>query len=77
MDIKFKLLPPTMPNFVFYEIPPQQKQNGVTFDNKIAVGTFTESEATDYGELMKQAFISHWNNIQRNKEKLDRLQSLS
>jgi hypothetical protein len=61
MERKFKLLPPTMPNFVFMEMPPRPKEEGIDFDRgKISITDFTREEAEEYGELMKQTFIKHW-----------------
>lgn len=62
MTKNFKLLPPTMPNFLFIEMPPRPRQEGVSFDNKIPITDLSEQEATEYAELMKQAFINHWKN---------------
>ncbi len=63
MQRTIKLLPPTMPNFVFMEMPPVSKQDGIDFDRgKISITDFTKEEAEEYGELMKQTFIQHWQN---------------
>lgn len=61
MERKIKLLPPTMPNYVFMEMPPVSKQDGIDFDRgKISITEFSKEEAEEYGELMKQTFIKHW-----------------
>jgi hypothetical protein len=60
MEKKFKLLPPMMPNYIFYEMPPRLKQDGVTFDNKIPIIELSKEEAVQYAELMAQTFINHW-----------------
>jgi hypothetical protein len=61
MQKTFKLLPPTMPNYVFMEMPPVSKEDGIDFDRgKIPITDFSKEEAEEYGELMKQAFIKHW-----------------
>lgn len=67
MNIEFKLLPPMMPNFISYEMPPSKRQDGIKFDNKISVADLTEQQAIEYGELMKQSFIKHWQSKVINK----------
>lgn len=50
-----------MPNFIHYEIPAGKKQDGFKpSNNVIPITELTQSEAAEYGELMKQAFIEHW-----------------
>lgn len=64
MKKEFKLLPPMMPNFIRYEIPAGQRQDGIKIEgNTIPVRDPSKEEAEEYGELMKQAFIEHWNNL--------------
>lgn len=61
MEKKFELLPPTMPNFISYKTSPRPRQEGINFDaNKIAIEDLSKEEAEEYGELMKQTFIQHW-----------------
>lgn len=61
MEKKFKLLPPMMPNFLPYETSPRPRQEGFKpNENRIPVSDLSESEAIEYGELMKQTFIKHW-----------------
>jgi hypothetical protein len=61
MKLEFKLLPPLMPNFISYEIPVGKRQDGFNLDaNKIPITELTQSQAEEYGELMKQTFIEHW-----------------
>lgn len=60
MEKKVILLPPTMPNFVRYEMPIGKKQDGFKTDRGFDIAEFTESEAIEYGELMKKCFIRHW-----------------
>lgn len=45
-----ELKPPMMPNFISTE------RDGIKFP----VADLTQTEAEDYGELMKQEFIRHW-----------------
>ena len=61
MEKKLEILPPMMPNFVFMKLPPVSKQDGIDFDRgKMPITDFTKEEAEEYGELMKQTFIAHW-----------------
>ena len=61
MNIKFKLLPPLMPNFISYEVPAGKRQDGFKPDsNKIFVGDLSEDDAKEYAEILKQEFIHHW-----------------
>jgi hypothetical protein len=62
MEKKFKLLPPTMPNFIAYEAAVRRRQDGVTWDTGLKVSDLSKEEAEEYAELMKQTFIVHWQN---------------
>lgn len=59
MEMKFKVLPPTMPNYVRLS------------DDKslVAIENFSQDEAEQFGELMKQTFIEHWEKLTK-KSKL-------
>lgn len=60
MQKTFELLPPTMPNFIFYKMPAGAKSDGFKSDkNQISVADLTPEEAEEYGELMKRTFILH------------------
>lgn len=52
MDLKFKVLPPIMPNYIRLS------------DDKslVAIEQLNQEEAEKFGELMKQSFIEHWKN---------------
>ena len=63
MEKSFKLLPPTMPNYIFYDVPVRTKQEGVNFDNKISIADLSEEEAVRYAELMKDKFMEHWTEV--------------
>ena len=62
MEKKFKLLPPTMPNFISMETPVGKRQDGIGEPRRISIAEFSEEEAEQYGELMKQTFIEHCKN---------------
>lgn len=70
MNIKFEILPPTMPNYVRYKQKPRLKQDGFKTDNGFPITDFTREEAMEYGELMKQEFIKHWE-IKMTQKSLD------
>ena len=59
MEIKVKLLPPLMPNFISMETPPRPRQEGLQERPKVRVCELSDIEAEEYGELMKQTFIKH------------------
>ena len=60
MEKKFEVLPPTMPNFVRFKKEAGLKQDGLKVDTGFPIEQFTEQEAEEYGELMKQTFIEHY-----------------
>jgi hypothetical protein len=60
MEKKIELLPPSMPNFVRFQLPATLRQEGFKQSEAISVKDFTREEAEEYGELMKQTFIKHW-----------------
>ncbi len=68
MQKKIELLPPHMPNFIRYrvELAPSLAGNKEAKET-ISVSDLTESEAEEYGELMKQEFIKHWKYRKDNK----------
>lgn len=59
MEKKLKILPPSMPNFAFFEQKAGLRQDGFKTDG-FPISDFTKDEAIEYGELMKQTFIEHW-----------------
>lgn len=52
MEKKFKILPPIMPNFVMIDLFGKE--------SSFPIEEFTKEEAKEYGELLKQEFIKHW-----------------
>ncbi len=62
MEKKFEVLPPTMPNFVRFKKEAGLRQDGFKVDEGFSIANFTKEEAEEYGELMKQTFIVHWQN---------------
>lgn len=62
MEKRVKLLPTMMPNFL-----PTEGLVGdeTTSSPRIAVSSLTADEAAEYGELMKQTFIKHWQKKRR------------
>ena len=66
MQKKFEILPPSMPNFVHFKKEAGLKQDGIKIDDGFSIGNFTREEAEEYGELMKQTFIEHWERKKKN-----------
>jgi len=60
MEKKFEVLPPIMPNFARFKKEAGLRQDGYKVDEGFPIGSFTREEAEEYGELMKQTFIKHW-----------------
>ena len=60
MRTLFKVLPPTMPNFVRFVKEARLRQDGFKVDEGFNIKNFTREEAEEYAELMKQTFILHW-----------------
>ena len=67
MNIKFELLPPTMPNFATIKQKFGLKQDGSKVDNKISIADFTRQEAEEYAQLMYKTFLEHWEQKQTQK----------
>lgn len=50
-----------MPNFVQLEMPPGRREEGLQMDKgKMPITDLTREEVEEFGELMKQTFIKHW-----------------
>lgn len=62
MEKKFKVLPPSMPNFVRFEKEVGLRQDGFKIDEGFDIADFTEEEAKEYAELMRVSFLIHWAN---------------
>jgi len=62
MEKKIKLLPPTMPNFITYDLGVlDMEKQGFQLDKMaIPVEQLSLEEAQEYAELMKTEFIHHW-----------------
>jgi len=60
MEKRFEVLPPTMPNFVQFKHETGLKQDGFKVNDGFPIAHFTKEEAEEFGELMKQSFIKHW-----------------
>jgi hypothetical protein len=67
MEKKFKILPPSMPNFVRFEKKPSPKGEGIKMEEGFDIADFTEDEAFEYAELMRVTFIEHYNNRKKKK----------
>lgn len=62
MKREVELNPPMMPNFISMKMPVGKRQDGFKPAPQIAVSDLSKEEAEEYGELMKQTFIVHWQN---------------
>jgi hypothetical protein len=60
MEKTFKVLPPTMPNFVRFEKSVGLRQDGFQKDEGFDIANFTKEEAQDFAELMYRTFMEHW-----------------
>lgn len=68
MEKIFKVLPPTMPNFVRFEST-GLKQVGAKNDEGYDIANFTKQEAEDFAELMYRTFMEHWESRKSKLEK--------
>lgn len=68
MKKELELLPPTMPNFAVFKQIGGLKQDGFKAQQGLPIKDFTEEEAYEYAELMKQTFIKHWESKQTKKQ---------
>ena len=68
MNKEFKLLPPTMPNYISIEQSIKQRQDGFN-PFTISVSELSFEEAEQYAELIKQSFIEHHKNKVINQNK--------
>lgn len=60
MKKTLKIVPPKMPDFYSYELPPGKKQDGPDFSNSHPIRNFSKVEAEEFGEYMKTTFMEHW-----------------
>jgi len=60
MNKLFEVSPPTMPNFVRFKKEAGLRQDGFKVDEGFPIINFTREEAEEYGQLMKDTFIKHW-----------------
>lgn len=63
MKFELDILPPTMPNFITFDMPAVTKGEPLDFDRgKMPIEQLTRPQAEAYAELMKQTFLKHWEN---------------
>lgn len=67
MNKLFEVLPPIMPNFARFKREAGLRQDGFKVADGFPIKDFTKEEAEEYGELMKQTFIKHWQEKQNVK----------
>jgi hypothetical protein len=61
MNIKIKVKPPIMPNFITAE------GNAARPNTVIEVGSLSEEDAKAYAQLMYDSFIEHWKKLKERK----------
>lgn len=62
MERALKIKTPHMPDVFQYEMPPGRREDGFQPYPQIPIEDFTEEEAVEFAEMMKQEFIKHWRN---------------
>lgn len=60
MEKRFEILPPIMPNFVQFKNKAGLKQDGFKVNDGFDIADFTQQEAEEYAELMRQTFLEHY-----------------
>lgn len=60
MNKLFEVFPPMMPNFARFKKEAGLRQDGFKIDEGFPIKNFTREEAEEYAELMRKAFIEHW-----------------
>lgn len=68
MEKKFEVPPPTMPNYARFKQKAGLKQDGCKITEGFPIADFTEEEAKEYAELMRNAFMEHYRTMQANKK---------
>lgn len=63
MTVNYEVNMIQMPNFLTYKTPPGLKQDGFKEAPSIPVGTLTKSQAAEYAEEMRKAFLAHWETL--------------
>lgn len=67
MNIKFEVLPPSMPNFIRFKQEAGIRQDGYKLTEAFPISNLTMDEAYEFAELMKQTFIKHWEEKTKSK----------
>lgn len=62
MKKEFEILPPAMPNFVRFKLPPQPIEYVFKEAPGYDIANFTEQEAIEFSDFMKASFMEHWRN---------------
>lgn len=60
MEKLFKIVPPSMPDFVWFEKELIPRQEGFKVDKGFDIKNFSEEEAKEFAELMRTTFLEHW-----------------
>ena len=70
MEKRFEVLPPTMPNFIRFKQAAGLRQDGFKVDNGFDIANFTQQEAEEFADLMRQTFIEHYANRKSSKSSI-------
>ncbi len=69
MKKHFEVLPPTMPNFVRFKQEAGLRQGGFKVNDGFDIADFTQQEAEEFADLMRQTFMEHYSNRKQSKLK--------
>lgn len=67
MKKAIKIIPPSMPNFVRFEQPAGNRQDGPKELPGMDIADFTEEEAKEYAQLMYDTFLRHYKSRKANR----------
>lgn len=60
MEFQLKLKMPLPQNFIIFEMPPGQRQDGIKELPGIDIVQLSEEQAEQYAEELKQHFLAHY-----------------
>jgi len=69
MEKRFEVLPPRMPNFVRFKHEAGLRQDGFKVNDGFDIADFTQQEAEEFADLMRQTFMEHYANRKQSKLK--------
>jgi hypothetical protein len=60
MGIEFEILPPTMPDFIYFKQEAALRQDGFKVNDGFPIEKLSKAEAEKFANLMASEFIKHW-----------------